>query len=66
MRDDTAPHQIRLIYVGQKIAVTCMCIQRPYQHGRKVLAKPRTLLPAEEALQIYRAHLAEIGAEGAA
>jgi len=53
MRDDTLPHQIRIISVGADIGVTCSC-QPP-----RVVFKRAPILPADEALAVYRKHLAD-------
>jgi hypothetical protein len=56
MRDYAAEHQIRLSFNGAqgKIYASCNC-------GDK-LTDPRSILPAEEALEIYRQHLEDVGA----
>lgn len=53
LEDDTLPHQIRLRFVGQNIAVTCTCIQRV--HGAAL--EMRTRWTTAEAFIVYNKHL---------
>jgi hypothetical protein len=64
MRDDTLDHQIRIHMLGQTsglIAVSCLCRYRPQGHSYTPL-EARTRWDPEDALAVYRCHLAAMGA----
>ena len=55
MLDDTAAHQIRMVYVGADIGVTCSCLP----DGTVLKHAPE--LPADEALEVHKDHEARAG-----
>ena len=60
MRDDTLPHQIRLFFNSQDIAVSCTCLRGV--DGTRAHHSPleiRSQWKPEEVQAVYRQHLAE-------
>ena len=60
MRDDTLPHQIRLFFNGQDIAVSCTCLRGV--DGTRAHHSPLEMRPRwepGEALAVHAAHVFE-------
>ena len=60
--DPHAAHQIRLTVVRYKIAVSCTCRAKPWGGwgGGFDPLEARSVFPAQEALTVWRKHLADL------
>lgn len=75
LRDDSAPHQIRILAkprgietTGLGVIVTCVCLQRALAFARpsraaQLALEGRCTTSHEDSMAMYRKHLEETGAE---